>query len=152
MGLTKKIIQHIIYCSYFPNFGFVIIFFSCVFLIYYYFLFSYYSSWEKNIIRIYKHSQSQLWYVSFKALVCSYSASQTSSSIKLKTTSTPSVRDKKQNNLFLFCQNSIHNDESIKNNDDIQSYETARKQITEFQPLQLLIFMHNILLPHPWVC
>ena len=49
----------------------------------------------KDIGKIYKHGQYQLSNVSFKAPVRAYSASQTSSSIKLTTTSVPSVRDKK---------------------------------------------------------
>ena len=49
----------------------------------------------KDIGQIYKHGQSQLSVPSFKALVCSSLASQTSSSIKLITTYIPSVRDKK---------------------------------------------------------
>ena len=82
----------------------------------------------KDIGRIYKHSQSQLSILSFKEPVSSSSAPQTSSSIKLTTTYVPSVRDKKQNNSIFCSKNSIHNDVSITNNDNMQSCETARKQ------------------------
>ena len=40
--------------------------------------------------------------------------------------SIPSVKDKNQNNAVLYSQNTIHNDSSIKNKDDIQSCETPR--------------------------
>ena len=82
----------------------------------------------KDTEQIYKLGQSQLSNLSFKAPVCSYSASQTSSSNESTTISVPSVRDKKQNNYVLCSQNSIHNDVSITNNDYIQSCETARRK------------------------
>ena len=82
----------------------------------------------KDIGKIYKYSQSQLSTSSLKAPVSSSSDPQTSSAIGLTTTSVPSVRDKNQNNYVLYSQNTIHNDASITNNDDIQSCETARKQ------------------------
>ena len=55
---------------------------------------------NKDIENIYKHSQSQISNQSFKSLVLSSIVSQTSSSIKLTTTSVPSVRYKKQKNPF----------------------------------------------------
>ena len=81
----------------------------------------------KDIRKIYEHSQSHLSTLSFKAPVCSSSASQTSSYFESTTTSVPSVRDKNQNNSDLCSQNSIHNYVSSTNNDDIKSCETARK-------------------------
>ena len=82
----------------------------------------------KDIGQIYKHSQSQLSTSSFKAPVRSSSASKTSSSIELATTSVPTVRDKNQKICVLCSQNSIHNDVSIINNDDIHSRKTSRKK------------------------
>ena len=82
----------------------------------------------KDIGRIYKHSQSQLSTLSFKAPVRPSAASQTSSPIELKTTSVPSVRDKNKNNYFLCSQNTIHNDVSTTNNDNIQSCDKTRKK------------------------
>ena len=82
----------------------------------------------KGIGRIYKHSKSQLSTSSLKAPVSSSSEYQTSSAIKLKTTSVPSARDKHQNKFVLYSQNTIHNDVTITNNDNIQSYETPKKQ------------------------
>ena len=82
----------------------------------------------KDIGWIYKHSQSQLLPLSFKAPVFSSSVYQTSSSIELTKTSVPSVRNKKHNNNVLCSQNSIQNDVIITNNDDIQACETSRKQ------------------------
>ena len=70
----------------------------------------------------------QCFCLRIKAPVISSLASQTSSSIELKITSVPSVIDKKQTNSVLCSKNSIHNDLSIANNDDIQSCETQRKQ------------------------
>ena len=105
----------------------------------------------KNIGQIYKYSQSQISTFSLKASVSSYSDPQTSSAIKLTTTSVPSVKDKNQNNSVLYSQNTIQNDASIKNSDDIQSCETSRKQMIAFQPLQHLIIIHKVLLPHPQV-
>ena len=42
--------------------------------------------------------------------------------------SVPYVRDKNLNNYVLYSQNTIQNDVSITNNDDIQSCEKAGKQ------------------------
>ena len=81
----------------------------------------------KDIEQIYKHGQSQLSTLSLKAPVSSSPSSQASSAIRLTTTSIPSVRDKNKNNYVLCSQNTIQNDVSIKNNDDIQSYETEIK-------------------------
>ena len=89
----------------------------------------------KNIGRIYKYSQSQLSTSSIKASVSSSSDYQTSSAIKLTTMSVPSIRDKHQNNSVLCSQKTIQNDASIKNNDDIQSCETARKEIYSIQTI-----------------
>ena len=77
---------------------------------------------------MYKHGQSQISTLSFKAPVCSYLASQKSSSIKLTTTSVPSEREINQNNSVLGSENSIQNYLSITNNDDIQSCETESKK------------------------
>ena len=82
----------------------------------------------KGIGRIYKHSQSQLSTLSLKTPVSSSYYSQTSSSIELTTTYVTSVTDKHQNNYVLYSQNTIHNDATITNNDDIQSCETPIKQ------------------------
>ena len=103
----------------------------------------------KEIGKNYKYSQSQLSTSSLKSPVCSSSASQTPPSIELTTMSVPYVRYKKKNNFVLCSENSIHNDLSIINNDDIQSCETRKNKIIGFQPLQILITMHNVLLPHP---
>ena len=73
----------------------------------------------KDIGKNYKHSQSQLSTSSLKAPVSSSSDPLTSSAIELTTTSVPSVRDKNQNNYVLYYQNTIQNDASITNNDDI---------------------------------
>ena len=73
----------------------------------------------KEIGQIYKYSQSQLSTPSLKAPVSSSSDPQTSSAIKLTTTSVPSVTDKNQNNYVLYYQNTIQNDASITNNDNI---------------------------------
>ena len=54
---------------------------------------------------------------------------QTSTDIELTTTSAPSVTDKNQNKYVLYSQNNIHNDETITNNDDIQSCETAKNKL-----------------------
>ena len=82
----------------------------------------------KDIGKIYKHSQSQLSTRSNKAPVLSFLASQTLSSIEMRITSIPSVRDKEQTNYVLCSKNSIQNDLNITNNDDIHSCETQRKQ------------------------
>ena len=81
----------------------------------------------KNIGKYYRYSQSRLSKFSLKIPVSLSSDPQKSSDIKLTTTSVPSVTDKNQNNYVLYYQNTIHNDATITNNDDIQSCETARK-------------------------
>ena len=83
----------------------------------------------KEIGQIYKHSQSQLSTSSIKAPVSSYSEPQTSSAIQLTTTSVPSATDKHQNNSILYSQNTIHNDGTITNNDDIQYCETQKTKL-----------------------
>ena len=55
----------------------------------------------KDIGRIYKHSQYQLSTLSLKTPVISYSEPQTSSDIKLTTTSVPYVTDKIKT--IMFC-------------------------------------------------
>ena len=88
----------------------------------------------KDIGKIHRHSQSQLSTSSFKAHFRSSSASQISLSIKLTTTFVPSVREKKAEN-YVFCsQNSIHNDVSITNNDDIQARKKNYIIIKNFNP------------------
>ena len=82
----------------------------------------------KDVGQVYKHGQYQLSTLSFKAPFRSSTASQTLSSIKLTTTSVPSVRDKNQNHYILCSQNTIQNHVRIKNNDNIHFCETARKQ------------------------
>ena len=83
----------------------------------------------KDIERIYKHSHSKLSTLSLKAPVISSSYSQTSPDTELSTMSVPSVRDKNKNNSVLCYQNTIQNDVSIKNNDDIQSCDTPIKKM-----------------------
>ena len=104
----------------------------------------------KDIGQIYKRGQSQLSTSSLKAPVISSSDPQISSAIELTTTSVPSVRDKNLNNYVLYSQNTIHNDSSITNNYNIQSFDTARK-ILSFQPFQHLIIIQNLLLPYSQV-
>ena len=82
----------------------------------------------KDIGQIYKHSQSQLSTFPIKTPVSSSSEPQTSSAIELTTTSVPSVTDKNQKKSVLYSQNTIQNDATITDNDDIQSCETAKKQ------------------------
>ena len=82
----------------------------------------------KDIGKNYKHSQSQLSTLSFKAPVSLSFYPQKSSSIELTTTSVPYIRDKNQNNSILCSQISIHNDAIITNNDNTQSCEIVRKQ------------------------
>ena len=83
----------------------------------------------KYIVRIYKHSQSQLSTYSLKAPGSSSSDPQTSSAIELTTMSVYFVRDKNQNNSVFSSQNTIQNDASITNNDDINSCKTAIKKL-----------------------
>ena len=78
----------------------------------------------KDIGLIYTHSQYQLSTLSLKTPVSSSSKPQTSSAIELTTTPIPSVRDKNQNNSVFHSQNTIQNDATITNNDNIQSCET----------------------------
>ena len=66
--------------------------------------------------------------MSLKAPVSSSSDPQTSSAIESTTTSDPSATDKHENNSVLYSQNTIQNDATITNNDDIQSCEKPRKQ------------------------
>ena len=103
----------------------------------------------KDISRIYKPSQSQLSTLSIKAPVSSSLEYQTSSAIKLTTTSVPSITDKNQNNYVLCSPNTIQNDADITKNDNIQSCETQKK--IKYQPFQHLIIIHNIFLPRPQV-
>ena len=84
---------------------------------------------DKDMGRIYKHSQSQISNPLFMSPVLSYLASQTSSSIELTTTSVPSVTDKKQTNPVLCSEDSIKNYLSITHNDNIQYCETQRKKL-----------------------
>ena len=81
----------------------------------------------KYIGRIYKYSQSEISTSSLKAPSSSSSAPQTPSGIESIKKSVPSVRGKNQNNSVLYSQNTIQNDTSITNNDNIQSCETAKK-------------------------
>ena len=82
----------------------------------------------KDIGRIYKYSLSKILTSSLKSPVISSSDPQTSSSTELTAASVPSVRNKNQNNHVLYSQNTIQNGASIKNNCDIYSCETAKKQ------------------------
>ena len=72
--------------------------------------------------------------MSLNAPVSSSSEFKTSSDIKLTTTDVPFARDKHQNNSVFNSQNTIQNDETITNNDDIQSCETQK--IITFQQFQ----------------
>ena len=65
--------------------------------------------------------------MSLKTPVSSYSEPQTSSAIELSTPYVPYIIEIKQNNYVLYSQNTIQNDATITNNDDIQSFETAKK-------------------------
>ena len=82
----------------------------------------------KYIGRNYKHGQSKISTLSLKTPDSSSSEPQTSSAIELTTTSVPSVTDKNQHNSVFNSQNTIQNNSTITNNDDIKSCETARKQ------------------------
>ena len=66
--------------------------------------------------------------MSLRAPVSSSLDPQKLSAIELTTTSVLSVREKNQNNYVLYSQNTIHNDASITNNDNVQSCETSRKE------------------------
>ena len=81
----------------------------------------------RDIGQIYKYFQPRLSTSSLKAPVSSSLYTQTSSAVKLTTTSVPSVRNKNQNNSVLYSQNTIQNDASISNSDDIESCKTAEK-------------------------
>ena len=109
--------------SIYPNLDFVIILF---FIILPFLLFVLLFVMGKDIGRIYKYSQSQLSTSSLKSPVSSSSYPQSSSDIELTRNSVPSVREKNKINSILYYQNITQNDASITNNDDIQSYETAR--------------------------
>ena len=74
-----------------------------------------------------KHSQSKLSTPSIQKSVFSYSASQTSYSIKLTITSASYIIDKEQNNCIFCSQINISNDLNVTNNDNVQSCETPRK-------------------------
>ena len=80
----------------------------------------------KDIGRFYKHSQSELSTFSIKEPVSSSSISQTYSAINLTTTYFPYIPDKHQNNSVLCSQNTINNDETITNNDNIQYCERKK--------------------------
>ena len=82
----------------------------------------------KDIGQIYKHSQYQFSTLLLKTPVSSSSEPQPSSYIELTTMFVPSETDKHQDNSVLCSQNTIHNDATITNNSDIQSYETPKKQ------------------------
>ena len=84
---------------------------------------------EKDIGRIYKHSQYQLLTFSIKAPVSSSSERQTSPAIELTTPSVPSATKKHQNNSIFYSQNTIQNDATITNNDDIESCETPKRKM-----------------------
>ena len=53
----------------------------------------------------------------------------------MKKTSVPSVREKNQNNSVFYSQNTIQNDASITNNDNIQYFDTARKENYSIQTI-----------------
>ena len=102
----------------------------------------------KEIGLIYKHGQYQLSTSSIKAHVSSSSEPQNISAIKLTTTSVAYITDKHKNPVM--CpQNTIQNDATITNNDNIKSCET-QTNLTH-QPFQHLIIIHNVFLPHPQV-
>ena len=81
----------------------------------------------KYIGQIDKHSRSQISTLSLKTLVGSSYEPQKSSAIELTTTYVPFVTDKHQKKSVLYSQNTIQNDTTITNNDDIQSCETPKK-------------------------
>ena len=81
---------------------------------------------EKDIGRIYKHSQYQISTFLSNAPVSSSSEPQISSAIELTTTCVPSATDKHQNNSILYSQNTTQNDTTITKNDDRQSCETQK--------------------------
>ena len=82
----------------------------------------------KEIVPIYKQSQSQLSTSSLKAIVSLSPEYQTYSYIYLTKTPFPSATNKHQNNSILYSQNNIYNDSTITNNVDIQFCETQKKQ------------------------
>ena len=82
----------------------------------------------KDMGLIYKHSQYQLSTLSLKTSVSSSPKPQKSPAIEFTTKPAPYVTEKHQNNYILCSQNTIQNDSTITNNDDIQSCETPRKQ------------------------
>ena len=73
----------------------------------------------KDTGQIYKHSKLKLSTLSLKTPVSSYSEPQTSSAIELTTTSIPFATDNHQKKYVLYSQNTIQNDATITNNDDI---------------------------------
>ena len=103
----------------------------------------------KDIGRIYKHIQSQPRTTSINAPVSLSEDTQTFSAIKLTTMSIPSMTDKHQKNSVLCSQNTIQNDATITNNDDIQYCEIFYLKV--FKPFQHLIIIHNVFLPYPHV-
>ena len=82
----------------------------------------------KDIGRIYKYRQSQLSTSSLNAPVSSSSDKQTSSAIKSTTMYVTSIKEKNQNHYVLYSQNTIQNDASITNNDNMQSFETEENK------------------------
>ena len=76
--------------------------------------------------KFYNYSQSQIPTLSIKTTVLLPLSSQTSSYIELRITSIPYFRDKNQTNSILCSKNSIQNDLSITNNDDIQFCEKKK--------------------------
>ena len=95
----------------------------------------------KDIGRIYKHSQSQLSTLSLKGPVSSSSVPQTSSAIKLTTTSIPSVREKIKT--IMLCIPKIPS--------RLMQASQIMMTYVAFQPFQRLIIIHNLFLPHPQV-
>ena len=81
----------------------------------------------KYIGQIYKHSQSQISTSSLKTPVSLSSEPQTSPAIELTIMSIPSVTDKNRNNYVLYSQNTIQNDATITNNDNVHSCEAEKK-------------------------
>ena len=77
----------------------------------------------KDMGKFYKYNQSQLSTSYLKAPVSSSSDSQTLSATKSTITSVPSATDKNKNNSIFYSQNTIQNDGSITNNDDIHYFK-----------------------------
>ena len=81
----------------------------------------------KDMGKFYKYNQSQLSTSYLKATVSSSSDSQTLSATKSTITSVPSATDKNKNNSVFYSQNTIQNDGSITNNDDIHYFKKQEK-------------------------